>query len=58
MPPQGEVWEERHGYAAEIRAVADWIVGHYYGTPLSVRVGAEHIIERLRAEADRAEAGE
>ena len=57
-PEGAEFWKNEHGYAAELRAIADWLESTYHGTPLMVRVGAEDIAKRLRWEADRAEAGE
>jgi hypothetical protein len=56
--PPGAIWEDEHGYAAELRAIAEEIETRYRATPLMMRVGAEDIAKMLRAEADRAEAGE
>ena len=59
--PSGEVedWTERDGYAAELRAIADWIRQRHPLTPDSqTYVGANVVAAELLAEADRAEGGE
>jgi hypothetical protein len=51
-------WEEHHGMAAEIRAVADWIKRRQefeYGHTLR---DVREVLGWLRAEADRAERGD
>ena len=51
-------WTDRHGYAAEIRAVRDWLVpeeGPPAGAYWSER---QRLRALLTAEADRAERGE
>jgi hypothetical protein len=62
-------WTDRHGYAAEIRAVRDWLVpeelepkGHQPNGEVSLAWDAWKQRQRLRAllttEADRAERGD
>jgi hypothetical protein len=47
---------ERHGYAAEIRAVRDWIQLH---GDLTMKISTWHqIYDLLTAEAERAERGD
>ena len=68
-----ENWLSEHGYAAEIRALADWLVPDEPDAPRStdgswnaaVQMGSDaiwmqrqHLRKLLLAEADRAEAGE
>jgi hypothetical protein len=51
-------FSDRHGYAAEIRAVADWIKRHQefeYGHTLR---DVREVLGWLRAEVDRAERGD
>jgi len=51
VAPDGEpMWESYHGYAAELRAIADAIPEEFYG--------AGGVRRWLLEEADRAEAGE
>ncbi len=64
-------WTDRHGYAAEIRALADWLVPEEPPPHRGMRPGGTNLthretlsVERQRlralftAEADRAEKGE
>jgi hypothetical protein len=54
-PEGAEDWENEHGYAAEIRAIADEIDERFKRLDYMT---AEEITTWLRAEANRAEAGE
>ena len=44
------------GFAAEIRAIAEWIETRNGRRMASIAVGAREVAAQLRAEADRAEA--
>jgi hypothetical protein len=71
-PDDVEYWEDNHGYAAEIRAVADWLeamwtaqgppsdipVEFIHGLSIGMEIHREGTLNILRIEADRAEAGE
>ena len=49
---------EPYGYAAELRAVADWIGNDIADLCSQTYLGASVVATELLAEADRAEAGE
>jgi hypothetical protein len=49
----GRRWEPRHGYAAELRALADRMNHEFFMTP-----DHKEVQQWLRREAARAEAGE
>ena len=63
-PPEADNdWTDRHGYAAEIRAVRDWLVPETEPPTTDNRLARDWTIRmRLRdlltAEADRAERGD
>ena len=52
-----ENWLSEHGYAAEIRAIADELQERRSNLETGYNLRPEGIIAWLRAEADRAEAG-
>jgi hypothetical protein len=52
-PDDVEYWEDHHGYAAELRALAEEIDARICNDQ-----PVEAVIELFRAEASRAEAGE
>jgi hypothetical protein len=70
--PQRVKWQNHHGYAAEIRALADWLEAMWtaqgppanipmefiHGLSIGMEIHREGTINILRAEADRAEAGD
>jgi hypothetical protein len=65
-------WADHHGYAAEIRAIADWLEAMWAaqgppanipmefveGLSIGMKIHREGALNILRAEANRAEAGE
>lgn len=55
VAPAGQEWQLGHGYAAEIRAIAEWLWNQ--GTLDEVAARAD-VIKLIYAEADRAERGE
>ena len=72
VAPDGEpMWESYHGYAAELRAIADWLVPEEprpktddalspgdWGAKITRWLANQEKRNLLLAEADRAEAGE
>jgi hypothetical protein len=54
-PETGDCLTDRYGYAAEIRALADWIEQRQLGTYAVVIPDVAEVIDWLRAEAERAE---
>ena len=71
VPPAGKEWQNSHGYAAEIRALADWLEAMWaaqqptpesslpfvQGLSMGMKLHREGTLNILRAEADRVEAG-
>ena len=48
--PKDQTWQPRHGYAAELRAIADRMNHEFFMTP-----DHKEVQQWLRREADRAE---